>query len=150
MNLNQAHKLAHDLMTQHGLVVNGWSFTFDNAKRRFGVCRYRTKTIGLSEHLVALNEMEKVKDVILHEIAHALTAGHGHDGVWKAKAIEIGCDGNRCYGNETVTPAGNYKATCVNCGQTFAVFRMPKRNHWCRCNKRKFDIESKLIWISHK
>lgn len=40
---------------------------------------------------------EDIKNTILHEIAHALV-GHkeGHNKVWKDKAIEIGCTGDRC------------------------------------------------------
>jgi SprT-like family len=96
MDLMEARALALELMKEHGLEF--WYFEFDNAKRRFGICRYNRRTIGLSRNLVLLSNKEQVKDTILHEIAHALVGpGYGHSWVWKRMALEIGCDGNRCY-----------------------------------------------------
>jgi protein subunit release factor A len=46
MELQKAKELAESLMAHHGL--QGWHFRFDRAKRRFGCCKYRTKTISLS------------------------------------------------------------------------------------------------------
>jgi hypothetical protein len=51
-----------------------------------------------------MNPIPKTRDTILHEIAHALTPGHNHDSVWRAKSIEIGCDGKRCYGSDVRAP----------------------------------------------
>jgi SWI/SNF-related matrix-associated actin-dependent regulator 1 of chromatin subfamily A len=40
-------------------------------------------------------EEQQFKDTILHEIAHAIVGPHhGHDEVWRGKAVEIGCTGN--------------------------------------------------------
>lgn len=118
MNLNQVLSLGHSLMKQHGLTSLGWGFELDNAKRRFGVCRYRPQTISISRHLAALNDEAKVKDTILHEIAHALVGpGHGHNHVWKRKCIEIGAKPERCYSSDEVeTPKLRYYAICEGCG----------------------------------
>ena len=51
-------------------------------KKRFGQCDRTTKTISLSKELTRINDISKVKDTILHEIAHALTKG-GHNREWK-------------------------------------------------------------------
>ena len=56
MDLFKAQTLANELMKQHNLIASGWWFSFDNAKRRFGVCNFGLKKIGLSSHLVKLNE----------------------------------------------------------------------------------------------
>src|SRR6185369_17904164 len=32
-----------------------------------------------------------ILNTIKHEVAHALTPGHGHDEIWAAKAHELGC-----------------------------------------------------------
>jgi predicted SprT family Zn-dependent metalloprotease len=119
MNLNDAQTLAVNLMRQHGLTQLGWTFEYDRAVRRFGVCKYRPKVIGLSEHLVRLNGLTEVKDVILHEIAHALVGqGHGHNNVWKRKCIEIGAKPERCYdGDDVETPQLRYVAICGGCGK---------------------------------
>ena len=118
MNLNQVVALGNQLMKQHGLTSLGWFFELDNAKRRFGVCRFGNRTIGISRHLAALNDEAKVKDTILHEIAHALVGpGHGHDYTWKRKCIEIGAKPERCYSStEVTTPKLRYYAICEGCG----------------------------------
>jgi len=146
MLLSEAKKLAESLMQRHGL--NDWSFHFDRAKRRFGSCNSRTRTITLSAELVRLNDAKRVKNTILHEIAHALVgSGHGHDHVWRAKALEIGCDGNRCYSPEnTKIVQGKYVATCPKCGQMHHKHRKPKRVVSCGVCTNVFDKERILIY----
>jgi predicted SprT family Zn-dependent metalloprotease len=148
MNLIQAKKLAIELMSDHGLLDTGWSFELDNAKTRFGVCRYRSKRIGLSQPLTLVNNEAEVRDTILHEIAHALTPGHHHDSVWKAKCREIGCRDERCYTKEnTVTIAGKYKAVCGGCGKTFErMKRVPRgRKTACLCQNKIKDWSKKKL-----
>ena len=115
MNINEARKLAEDEMKLHGLY--DWTFEFDKASRRFGACHYNLKRITLSKVLVELNNPLVVLDTIRHEIAHALVgSGHGHNIVWKRKAIQIGCDGSRTYDStKVVTPKKKYVGTCPNC-----------------------------------
>lgn len=149
MELSATKALAISLMEQHGLIEKGWKFEFDNAKKRFGICKYRPKIIGLSKILVTLNEIDKVKNTILHEIAHALTPNHGHDSIWKAKAKEIGCDGERCYKGETTnTPQSKYIAICPNCKHTHKKHKRPRydiRQSCGRCSNR-FNPNCVLDW----
>ena len=114
MNTRDAKTLANKLMTQHGLKQVGWIFQFDNAERRFGQCRYRSKTISLSEPLTLLNPKSQVQDTILHEIAHALAPGAHHGPRWKAKAREIGATPETYYGEAVNKPAPKYIGTCPN------------------------------------
>ncbi len=146
MELVLAEKLALNLMTKHNLLQNGWRFEFDNAKRRFGCCHHRTKVISLSRELVKLNNEPRVQNTILHEIAHALVGvGHGHDSVWKRKALEIGCDGKRCYTTEnTNIVKGKYQATCPKCGYVHNKHRKPKRQKSCGNCSNVFDRERLL------
>lgn len=144
MNLNEAAALARSLMDAHGLTR--WRLQFDNALRRFGGCSTTAAIITLSRPLVALNTEERVRDTILHEIAHALVgARHGHDRVWRAKAREIGCSASRCYDeSETVTAPMKYTATCPNCRQTHQRMRLPRGLKACapccrRFNRGRFD-----------
>jgi predicted SprT family Zn-dependent metalloprotease len=134
MNLLDAQRLANDLMAKHNLFIQGWRFEFDNAKRRFGACHYGSKRITLSRALVELNDLETVKDTILHEIAHALVGyRHGHNSVWQAKALEIGCNGQRCYSSkEVTTPKLKYKATCGGCGKVYQKARMTAKSLRCK------------------
>lgn len=149
MDTNKAEKIALELMKKHGLIKSYWTFKFDNAKRRFGSCddRPSRKLITLSRTLTELNEEEQVRDTILHEIAHALVGNiHGHDSVWKAKALEIGCDGKRCYSlAEVTTPKGSYVATCKN-GHVRYKFKRPTRTLSCGKCSGTFDPTNVLVW----
>ena len=115
MILADARQLARNEMDKNGL--KDWHFTFDKSVSRFGVCRYTDKTIGLSLHLTSLNNTDRVKDTILHEIAHALVGhGQGHNNVWRTQAIQLGNSGTRCYSNtDTITPPKRFKGICPNC-----------------------------------
>lgn len=151
MDLNLAFCTATTLMDKHNLLASGWKFEFDNAKRRFGLCHFGTKTISLSKHLVKLNGIESVQNTILHEIAHALVGvKHGHDAVWRAKAIEIGCDGKCCYSREEVArPERKYIGTCPN-GHTSERHRMTKKKTSCGRCSRVYDERFLITWSVKK
>src|SRR5947209_15800968 len=90
-----ARELAHELIARHGLF--GWGFAFNHRKRAMGLCRFAARTIEVSVYLVERNDLDEVRDTLLHEIAHALVGpGHGHDAVWQAKCREIGARPQRC------------------------------------------------------
>lgn len=148
MKLNEAKDLAISLMKEHRILQQGWKFDFDNAKRRFGCCNYRLKKITLSVFLTELNNFYDVKNTILHEIAHALCPKQGHNHVWKSKAIEIGCDGQRCYNSKKIeTVQGNYIAVCIGCGTTHKRFRKPKRPNSCgHCSGGRYNETYTLNW----
>lgn len=82
---------------QYGLIDIGWKFSFNNSKRSCGLCSYVKKVIYISNYYISskTTTLEDIENAILHEIAHALTPGEKHGKVWKAKAIEIGCSGER-------------------------------------------------------
>jgi SprT protein len=118
-----ARQLAEELMRLHRLLPK-WSFTFDRSKARFGKCDYRKKQISLSKHLVELNDVDQVRETILHEIAHALAPrGAGHGPAWKALALSIGCNGGRCFGNEVTRPAPKYQGACPSCNRVIRRHR---------------------------
>ena len=92
MDLFTAERNAKLLMAAHGLTDKGWRFEWDNAARRFGQCRYSTKTISMSRQLTAQRSEAAVRNTMLHEIAHALTPGARHGYELRMKALAIGCD----------------------------------------------------------
>ena len=99
--LAQVKEIALRLIDRHvanGAMATGWAFGFDLAPSRAGVCRYGERRIDLSVSYCLAATRADVEDTILHEIAHAIVGPrHNHDAVWKAKAREIGCVGERCH-----------------------------------------------------
>jgi predicted SprT family Zn-dependent metalloprotease len=139
MNLDACRSLAEELMETHGLRSAGWHFGWDHGRRRFGACHYSTKTLTLSHYLVVLNSDEEVRNVILHEIAHALAPGHHHDWVWRSKARSIGCTGDRCYGSDVLKPKAPLTATCKNCGKVSERWKRARSPISCGRCSRTFD-----------
>ena len=147
MELSKAKILANELIKYHQLT--GWYFEYDNSVRRFGVCSHKKMKIGLSKNITLLNDESKVRDTILHEIAHALVGvNHGHDRTWKRKAIEIGCNGMRCYeSEEVVTPPKKWIAICPKCKTEFHRHRGKNTPSSCgKCSNGKYNLDYKLVF----
>lgn len=131
MDLDKAETLALELMTQHGLRSIGWYFRFDKARRRYGCCNYGTRAISLSRPLTLIGREEDVRDTILHEIAHALTPGSGHNRVWRRQALAIGCSGQRCSVAKNKLTSGGWVGKCPG-GHQHRLFRKPTCTYSCR------------------
>lgn len=148
MDLHEAGQLAFDLMHKHNMFIKGWRVEWDNAKRRAGLCSFRRTVISLSRPVTAIHTVEKVRDTILHEIAHALVGSrHGHDRTWKLKAIEIGAKPERCYNAAEGQVPGNYKSTCPNCGTNREAYKKPCGKHFCVPCYRKTYVRYFVTWI---
>lgn len=106
---------ATKLMLFHGL--NDWCFNFNKGTSMLGLCEYDKKRISVSINYVNTHPEHVIMDTILHEIAHALTPNHGHDNVWKEKAKQIGCVGERLY-HKDLKVGVTYKGTCPTCGNS--------------------------------
>lgn len=137
MNLSIAEKLA---TTQIERYCPDYTFKWDNAKRRRGLCSYSKRTIQMSRVFVSHNDAEQVMDTIMHEIAHALVGpGHGHGEVWKAKARQLGATPRAC--RETVAPPAPYVLRC-ECGeQRVPRHRRRKISGNARCCRKPFFYE---------
>lgn len=137
--------VARRLITQHGLT--DWHFVWDRSKTRGGQCRYSQKEIGISAYLAVTWTVEKFRDVVLHEIAHALIGpGHGHNKVWKSKARDIGCSAERCWG---AVSSGRYVGTCPNGHKIYKQRRskiMSQQRSCPRCCPGHFDSRYLITW----
>lgn len=143
MELEQGRRIAVDLMKLHGIWLF-WDFSFDRAVRRRGSCNFLKHRITLSKPFVLMNSEEEVRKTVLHEIAHALVGGHhGHDGVWRAKCLAIGGDGERC--NKASMPPGKWKAACPRCGTPYHRYRVPKQFDGWYCRPCGPEL-GKLAW----
>jgi predicted SprT family Zn-dependent metalloprotease len=135
VNRIEAQTLANSLMVQYGLTAQGWVFAWDHARRRFGACDYRRKQVRLSAILTPHVSAEHARNTILHEIAHALVGiGEGHGRVWRAKALEIGCNGKRC-GTERVDIATRYIGVCPECKTEVKRHRRPRNARPICCRR---------------
>ena len=105
MTRQEASHALRELMSTHGL--NDWSVRLNqNAESRFlGMCSHKDKCIILSAHHIDIHSTPDVMNTIRHEVAHALTSGHGHDSVWSDKARELGCDNTLPCSNLSLDPA---------------------------------------------
>lgn len=107
MHLKDARELAQELMATHGLAH--WTFTFDVNVRRFGLCRFSARQIVLSACYTASNTPALVKDVMLHEIAHALGRPHEqHSPLWRIRFMLIGGSGDLDSDPDTQPPVTSF------------------------------------------
>ncbi|MFI2103491.1 SprT-like domain-containing protein [Isoptericola sp. NPDC019693] len=144
MEREDVARLARGLMAEHGL--SGWTFRFDQARRRAGLCRYDRREISLSGPLTALYEEADVREVVLHEIAHALAgARHGHDAVWRATARSIGSTGRRVVRDGSPQVDGDWVGVCP-AGHRVTRFRRPQRPQACARCSPVFDRRHLLSW----
>ena len=122
MEISQAIKLGDELLEKYNL--EGWIIKSDNARVRFGQCRRWQKTISISKTLVELNSEEKVRETILHEIAHALITARGHGVEWKTMAMRVGIKPQRAYSEaNTITPKATFIYVCQKCDYELGRFQ---------------------------
>lgn len=126
---SEAKDLALELIAKY---VPGWSFDFDGAATRCGLCRYSTKTISLSIHYVDGNDVEDIRDTILHEIAHAIAGPEAaHGPAWAIIAVALGASPRPCADASVAMPRGGWAASCP-CGQVYRRHRQPVASYRCR------------------
>ncbi len=144
MEVGAAVALGRALLREHGL--EGWQLVVDRAKTRAGVCRFGRRQIGISGPLTLLHDVDEVRDTLLHEIAHALVGPqHGHDEVWRAKAVEIGSTGERCVSPDAPRVEGDWLGRCP-AGHERHRHRAPTRLASCARCSGTFDPRHLLTW----
>ena len=106
-----------------------WTFDFDHAKRRAGLCNFSEKRITVSRYLAGRYEDDEVHQILLHEVAHALAgpaAGHGPK--WKATARELGYVGKRLHDGAIASELAPWVGTCPADTCTTATGNRPGRS----------------------
>lgn len=107
--------LARQLMGERGLLGQGWTFGWARTRTKMaGWCVRPLKAIVISKPYAIWNEEHAVREMLLHEIAHALTTGL-HNDRWRRVFLEIG-----------------------GSGETTATLRQPPRR-WCLRRVREGD-----------
>ncbi|WP_029145623.1 SprT-like domain-containing protein [Microbacterium luticocti] len=123
-----------------------WSFAFDNAKRRAGLCNYTHKRISVSRYLAARYDDDTNHQTLLHEVAHALAGpAAGHGPAWKRTARDLGYVGGTTHNGETAVELAPWVGTCP-AGHVAYRHRRPTRPTSCvRCAPR-FDERYLFRW----
>lgn len=138
MELKAAQIIVVNMMHEHGL--RGWRFGWMDHKRTIADCNCRGREIRFSRAFVPNMSEDDVRQTALHEIAHALTPGHGHDRVWRAQARALGCRTARSTAAGITTGNAPYVAECAN-GHKVERFRLSDRmkpgQSMCRTCKQR-------------
>ncbi|MCU1478219.1 MAG: phage-related protein [Subtercola sp.] len=148
-DLHRVRSWANALIALH-LDPDVWSFGFDNAKTRAGLCNYTTKTITVSRYLASRYEDDEIHQVLLHEVAHAIAGGRaGHGPKWRAVAAEMGYEGKRLHHGEIAHELAPWVGTCPN-GHVSYRYRKPTRATACGVCAKRFDPRYLFEWQQRK
>lgn len=148
MTYKEVREFANAKLIEYGLYQQGWRFVWDKAKRRLGQCCHQSQEISMSRIITPYLSEEDAKDVVLHEIAHALVdSKHGHNKIWKAKCREIGARPERCGRLPDNIPDKhyNYVGYCPSGHKTYKV-KKPTRDYSCSKCSNSFNPKYKIKW----
>lgn len=162
---NRAIELMDEIgtrLTGKSLQSMGWTFRFDGARRRLGICRWRkagrtVKVISVSRYYARVEGWEVMEDVVRHEIAHALDyeirGKSNHDRRWQALARLTGADPTRLYEGPALNDTSSkYVGVCPVCGHEQPFYRRVRRLYACPvcCRKHsdgRFTKRFKLVIV---
>ncbi|MDQ4137508.1 MAG: SprT-like domain-containing protein [Actinomycetota bacterium] len=145
-DLDRVRKWAEALIRMH-LDPAEWSFGFDSAKTRAGLCNFSHKRITVSKHLAQRFEDDDIHQVLLHEVAHALAGPRaGHGPVWRKVAKDLGYVGKRTHDGPTAVELAPWVGTCPR-GHTHYRYRQPARPLACGKCAPRFDAANKITWV---
>lgn len=96
MELKLAAEVACRLMRNHGLLSQGWQFKMEPQRQTWiAGCDPDCRLIVVEEYSILRTGPYEFEQIMLHEIAHALTPGDGHGEHWRRKCAGIGAP---CWG----------------------------------------------------
>lgn len=123
-----------------------WTFDFDRAKRRAGLCNFTDRRITVSRYLAEKYELVEVRQILLHEVAHALVGPEvGHGPTWRSTAASIGYTGGRTHDGEIAHEQAPWVGQCP-AGHEFFRFRKPTRPSSCTKCARGYSPEHGIRW----
>ncbi|MCU1636242.1 MAG: Phage-related protein [Cryobacterium sp.] len=142
--LERVRRWAEALIALH--LNGGWTFGFDNAKKRAGLCNFTQKRITVSRYLAARYDDDEIHQILLHEVAHALAGARaGHGPKWKRVAVDLGYDGKRTHDGEIAHDLAPWVGTCP-AGHTHYRYRKPTRPLACAVCGRGFSTAHLITW----
>jgi len=144
-DLERVRTWANALIALH-LDTDEWTFAFDNAKTRAGLCNYTRRRITVSRYLASRYGDDEIHQVLLHEVAHAMAgnaAGHGPR--WRAVAAAIGYEGKRLHAGAIADELAPWVGTCP-AGHRHFRYRRPARPMSCGRCSRRFAAAHLIEW----
>ncbi|MEC5151173.1 SprT-like domain-containing protein [Cryobacterium sp. GrIS_2_6] len=147
-DLTRVRRWAEALIDLH--LDAGWTFAFDNAKKRAGLCNFTAKRITVSRYLASGYEDDEVHQILLHEVGHALAgprAGHGPK--WKSIARDLGYDGKRTHDGEIANELAPWVGVCP-AGHIHYRYRRPTHALACGLCGRGFNSDHLVTWTSRE
>jgi predicted SprT family Zn-dependent metalloprotease len=136
--------------------LDNWKVEYTNTLSTIGKCCYVEKKFQFSLKFIEVNDKEFMTDVILHEIAHALTPNQKHNAIWRHKALEIGCIPlRRVKSKDIMLPEQIYKYEykCLNCDKIIKTKSKLKKLSACFDCCQKYNdskYSDKYILILNK
>jgi predicted SprT family Zn-dependent metalloprotease len=144
-DLERVRHWANALIALH-LDPTVWSFGFDNAKKRAGLCNFTAKRITVSRYLAARYDDDEIHQILLHEVAHALAGSRaGHGPRWAAIARDLGYEGERTHHGEIADELAPWLGLCP-AGHTHYRYRKPVRQLSCGVCGRGFSTANLIVW----
>lgn len=143
-DLDRVRRWADALIVLH--LDPSWTFAFDNARTRAGLCSYDRKRISVSKLLAARYEDDEIHQVLLHEVAHAMAgprAGHGPR--WKKVATDLGYEGKRLHGGAIADELAPWIGHCPE-GHVHYRYKRPTRTVSCAICSKKFSPRYEISW----
>ncbi|HWH25075.1 MAG TPA: SprT-like domain-containing protein [Pseudolysinimonas sp.] len=143
-DLDRVRRWADALIALH--LDPSWTFGFDRARTRAGLCSYDRKHISVSRLLAERYDDDEIHQVLLHEVAHAMAgpkAGHGP--MWKATAAELGYEGKRLHGGAIADELAPWVGHCP-AGHVHYRYRRPTRIVACAICSKRFDERFRVEW----
>lgn len=133
------------VLDEHGL--SDWTVRWDRAKRRAGCCVHARRELSFSATLARMYPPDTMRDVVLHEVAHALAGPrHQHDEHWRTIARELGARPQALLPADLPRPAAAWVGTCPSCGAGKELHSTPRRVVSCgRCAK-EFRADLVFRW----
>lgn len=144
-DLDRVRKWGNALIALH-LDPVVWSFGFDNAKTRAGLCNFTRSRITVSRYLAARYEDDEIHQILLHEVAHGLAGAQaGHGPKWRTIASGLGYEGKRTHSGEIASELAPWVGVC-SAGHTHYRYRRPARAVSCGLCARGFSRSHLIHW----
>lgn len=123
-----------------------WSFDFDRATTRAGLCNYTKHRITVSRHLAERYDDDEIHQVLLHEVAHAIAgSAAGHGPKWRSVAEGLGYAGGRLHDGAIASELAPWVGLCPQ-GHEHFRYRAPRKPLACGRCARRFDLANLIVW----